>query len=373
MPIFKYYRPNIYFEKAIRYNELYFSANHELNDPNDLKATYYFEDSPELWRALLSLGSISAAWNILLHVSRDDEEFIFQLNSLFKGVEIDSLTGSVRETIKSKETELKDLFERSIIDTPARSDSGLSEESSREGRVSLCVLIITELLARAVNHKFYSVSFSKSALEPMMWAHYADGFKGCVLIYGGLDGPDVKLRRHLMSDKCEVYPLREVKYIDSDKRIPILECATKGKTKVEEAFLQKNSFWDYEKELRIFTIEEIKTHLMAAIDKKSENPMQRILHHGTNFIAGVIFGPRVDDSYQRFVETTIASNRQYADEKNAFFSFNTVLDPHGRLEISTASKVIDQTLGRRIYENEEKAKLLLDFGIIKPVSGGQGL
>jgi len=57
MPIFKYYRPNIYFEKAIRYNEIYFSANHELNDPNDLKATYYFEDNPALWKKLLALDT----------------------------------------------------------------------------------------------------------------------------------------------------------------------------------------------------------------------------------------------------------------------------------------------------------------------------
>ncbi|SDZ62674.1 DUF2971 domain-containing protein [Pseudomonas salomonii] len=364
MPIFKYYRPNHYFEKAIRYNELYFSANHELNDPNDLKATYYFEDSPELWKRLLSSDSISPVWNISLHVSCNDDELISQLNSLFKDVEIDSLTGSVRETIKSKEPELKDLFERSIIDNTEHNDSDFSQKSSKKDRASLCVLIITELLARAINHNFYSVSFSKNALELKMWAHYADGFKGCVLIYGGADGPTINLRPHLMSDTHQVYPLREVKYIDSSKKIPLLECATKGKAKVEEAFLQKNSFWDYESELRIFTIEEIKTHFMAASDQTPKNPRQRIFHHGTNFIVGVIFGPRVEDSYQRAVEATLASNRQYADEKLPFFSFNTVLDPQGRLEISTAAKVIDQTLFRQIFEHEEKQKLLQGLGII---------
>lgn len=30
---FKYYRQNLYFEKAIRYDEIYFSSNEELNDP----------------------------------------------------------------------------------------------------------------------------------------------------------------------------------------------------------------------------------------------------------------------------------------------------------------------------------------------------
>ena len=36
MSLFKYFRSGIYLEKTLRYNELYFSANHELNDPNDL-------------------------------------------------------------------------------------------------------------------------------------------------------------------------------------------------------------------------------------------------------------------------------------------------------------------------------------------------
>lgn len=367
MPIFKYYRPNIYFEKAIRYNELYFSANHELNDPNDLKANYYFEDSPALWKYLLSLKPISPAWNILFHVSPDDESLINGLNSLFKNIEIDSLTGSVRETIQLKESELNELFERSIFDLPPSSNSGAAETASKKDRARICVLIITELLARAVNHKLYSVSFSKSALDPMMWAHYADGFKGCVVIYGGLDGPTIKLRHHLMSDQADIYPLREVKYIDSDKRMPILECATKGKAKVEEAFLQKNSFWSYEQELRMFTIEEVPTHWMAATDKKPENPRQRILHHGTNFISGIIFGPRVSESYQRSIEATIAGNREYADEKNPFFSFNTVLNPRGQLEVSTAAKILGKDLGRMLYENEKKEKLLLDFGVTQPL------
>ncbi|MBD8476091.1 DUF2971 domain-containing protein [Pseudomonas sp. CFBP 8770] len=366
MPIFKYYRPNIYFEKSIRYNELYFSANHELNDPNDLKATYYFEDSPSLWKNLLSLKPISPAWNILHHISAHDELLINELNTLFKNVTVDSLTGSIREIIQSREPDLKDLFERSIIDSPASNESDFAEQSSKKNRVDWCVLIITELLARAVNHQLYSVSFSKSALDPMMWAHYADGFKGCVVIYGGLEGPTIKLRHHLMSDQADIYPLREVKYIDSDKHIPILECATEGKTKVEEAFLQKNSFWCYEQELRLFTSEEVQTHWMAASDKKPENPKQRILYHGTNFISGIIFGPRVSEDYERHIKTIIASNREYADEKMPFYSFNTTLNPHGRLEVSSASKIIDSSLGRMIIENEEREKLLLAFGITKP-------
>ena len=363
MTIFKYYRPNAYFEKAVRYNEIYFAANHELNDPNDLKASYYFEDDPELWKYLLSSEPISPAWNILLHLSCNDEELKLRLNEIFKDVKIDSLTGSVREAVKIKEVELLELFERSIIEHSAPPDSGVAESASKKDRARLCILILTELIARAINHQFYSVSFSKNALDSMMWAHYADGFKGCVVIYGGLDGPEIKLRHHLMSDTYEAYPLREVKYIDSDKLIPILECATKGKAKVEEAFLQKNSFWKYEGELRMFTTQEGETHYMAASDIKLKSPRQRIMHHGTNFITGIIFGPRIEDSYQRYIEATIADNREYADEKLGFFSFNTVLEPHGKVKVSAATKIIDRNLGRRVYQGEEMQKLLADLRI----------
>lgn len=53
MYLFKYYRPDFFFDKAIRYNELYFSSTEQLNDPNDLKTSYFFEDRVDLWQRLL--------------------------------------------------------------------------------------------------------------------------------------------------------------------------------------------------------------------------------------------------------------------------------------------------------------------------------
>ncbi|MFA1646200.1 MAG: DUF2971 domain-containing protein, partial [Enterobacteriaceae bacterium] len=53
MYLFKYYRPDFFFDKAIRYNELYFSSIEQLNDPNDLKTSYFFEDRVDLWQSLL--------------------------------------------------------------------------------------------------------------------------------------------------------------------------------------------------------------------------------------------------------------------------------------------------------------------------------
>jgi len=131
--------------------------------------------------------------------------------------------------------------------------------------------------------------------------------------------------------------------------------------------LEKTFGARYEQELRLFTIEEVKTHWMAASDKNPANPWQRIFHHGTNFISGIIFGPRVTENYKRYIEATIAGNREHADEKYGFYSFDTILNPHGQLMISAASMVIDTNLARRIYEGDEKEKLLTAFGIAAPV------
>lgn len=361
MFVFKYYRPNIYFEKAIRYNEFYFSENQELNDPNDLRGVYYFEDSPALWRKLLSLEASSEMWDISRYISLDNEQMINGLNDLFKGVEVDSLVGSVRNKILSKKNEISKLIETEFIDASNSNDS--CSLKTKEGWIEICIFIIIELVSRAISLNLYSVSFSKSALEPMMWAHYADGFKGCVVMYNILDEPTVKLRQHLMSDRTSDYLLKEVEYIDTAKKIPILECAVKDNKKITEAFLQKNSFWSYEQELRMFTGEELKTTLMTITDKQIRNPRQRVLHHDTNLIAGIIFGPRVTEDYQRFIEMTIANNREH-EGKKPFYSFNTMIDSLGQLEISVASEIINSSLFKKEYRGAEKDKLLIECGII---------
>ena len=82
---FKYYRQNLYFEKAIRYDEIYFSSNEELNDPLDLSFTPYFDDNEVAWEKLLQVKPKVEMLNIALYLDTTSHELASELNSIFKG------------------------------------------------------------------------------------------------------------------------------------------------------------------------------------------------------------------------------------------------------------------------------------------------
>ncbi|QGT82218.1 DUF2971 domain-containing protein [Pseudomonas coronafaciens] len=363
MYVFKYYRPNIYFDKVVRYNELYFAANHELNDPNDLKAIYYFEDNPELWRKLLKLTGISSFWNLSEIINTDCQLLAGSLNDIFKGKEINSIYSfdSLKGVLDLCSGQIIAAFEMALLQKE-------SESNSAALRADQCKLIMTELLSRAINHEFYSVSFSKDALNSMMWAHYAEGFKGCVVIYSSKNH-EFSLSHNPFAKNVERYNLAPIDYVDSDKRIPILECVTSGKDKAVSTFLQKNYFWKYENELRSFTFQELNTNMMAIASHKAQKlkttDRRRILYHDASLIAGVIFGPRVKEEYQKGVEFVLHDNRYHRGQE-PFFSLNTVLNNKGNIEISKASKF--SCVGEKPmfseFEGEKLKELLHDLNIL---------
>jgi Protein of unknown function (DUF2971) len=364
MPFFKFFRPNIYFEKAIRYNELYFSENIELNDPNDLKANYYFEDNVSFWENILSLKPSVSTWNLNSFIDVKDIDLAFAFNDLFKEVQFDSTNSSLRQEIDKQSKGLIEIFEKFIksktsLDMP----SSPFKAASLKDKIDYCKLWLTALLMRAVDHKFYSVSFSKSALEPVMWAHYADGFKGCVIIYDDLSQKKIELRHNNLEPYGALYDFLEINYIDIEKKIPILECALGGQAKSQEAFLSKNSFWKYESEYRLFTTEKIPSERLAMMDVEKSN-RDRILHHGTNSIVGIIFGPRCSRKYKEKVELTIMDNRFYHDKK-PFYTFDTDLTHEGRLTVSSAAQVLceSQRQLKRVFDKQELQNLLFQLQI----------
>ncbi|SDI70322.1 Protein of unknown function [Paraburkholderia steynii] len=338
MPFFKYYRPNVYFEKAIRYNELYFSANHELNDPHDLKASFYFEDSEELWATLLLLAPEYPTLDIKFLLDVDNRELVSKLNQLFKNSDFDSVTGSLYREIDNQGQSLLEIFSDHLKSdfTGAENQKFMSAMPTAK-KAEACKGWLTALLARAVDHVFYSVSFSDSPLNPMMWAHYADGFKGCVVIYNSSQSDSILLRHNLLDRDGMNFNFLKVNYIDDAKRVPILQCAIQGKAKAQEAFLQKNAFWNYESEHRLFSAERSNAAVESLAKVKKTSRRDRILHHHTNDIIGVIFGPRCNEHYKKKVDLTLLDNRRRSGNK-PFYLFDTQLTREGRVVIDTAKK-----------------------------------
>ena len=110
---FKYYRQNLYFEKAIRYDEIYFSSNEELNDPLDLAFTPYFDDNEVAWEKLLQVKPKVEMLNIALYLDTASHELASELNSIFKGSTL-AYQQTIKSLIDSKNKELKRIFIKHI-------------------------------------------------------------------------------------------------------------------------------------------------------------------------------------------------------------------------------------------------------------------
>lgn len=372
MQFFKYYRINSYFEKAIRYDELYFSENRELNDPNDLKAYYFFEDDVNLWKELLCLPPQNNTWDIGCFLDVSDQSLQVSLNDLFKGIKFDSLEGSLFDEVDKIRAEILEVFKSNLKDNIENTKGReIYAECSSEQKAELCLQFLTALLARAVRFSFYSVSFSMSALNPMMWAHYADGFKGCVIIYRGHKGKYLPLVNNIRDKNYQVFEYAKVNYIDSDKMIPVLTCAISGSAQTQQAFLQKNSFWEYESEYRLFSVIETNPTQHTMTRERLRNPRARILHHHTNDILGVIFGPRCNRETMSRVDMTLMDNRRHCGNE-PFYLFETELTRDGRVIISGAKKQCDprapgltRSSGgmHQIIEGEQLDALLAEFNL----------
>jgi hypothetical protein len=370
MPFFKYYRPDFYFEKAIRYNELYFSQNTELNDPHDLKATFYFEDSIDLWKRVLCLSPKYESWDLRLFLKVDDHRLASSLNDLFKGLRVDSIKGSIKKEMDSRRKSLARVFlahAKDRITHPHIPDSYMN--LSAEQLTAKCTLLLTTLLLRAFDHRFNSTSFSKNALEPMMWAHYADGFKGCVIIYDVSTSEKFELRNNFMARHTSPYEVLEVKYVDDEKLVPILASAVGSQSSAQQAFLQKNTFWSYEAEYRVFTSEQIDPHRLVIAKDEIKNNRARILHHFTGLIAGVIFGPRCDDNFKERVKHTLRDNRFHNDGA-AFYALNTELTHRGEVVVSSAAAYLCNNLrgGSMPLRGDQLQDLLGRLGIARSES-----
>ena len=367
MSLFKYFRSGIYLEKTLRYNELYFSANHELNDPNDLVSFYEFEDNESLWFRLLQLPKISKFWEIR-HFYCVEQVFVTALNAFFKGRRIPSGFFAFQQFFKEIDSDLDKFL------TPFLSE-GLSNVvngcETIESRLSLFKLSLKELLARGVNMQFFSVSFSEDALNPMMWAHYADGFKGCAIIYKA-EGDIIKLTDSLYSRNYFPVKVLNVSYDDGDRYIPLLSCADADDKYniVQRRLLVKNEFWAYENEKRAFVVNEIKSLLLAQTIKENykSDPRDKIFHHFPDEIIGVVFGPNFDVHKKDKLEYILRQNR-FHSRAGDFYVFDTKLSPSGDILIFEGRQCIvtnpDGSFGlmSKVFRDESLEELTTAVGI----------
>lgn len=346
---FKYYRTNFYFEKAIKYNELFFSQNEELNDPFDLKVNYVFEDNVQIWKDVLfnEKGTNERTpdfWYLSKFFDISNINLLNRLNNLFKGKKINGIS-SLKKLLNDKKNDVVSIFTEFELE---------NENKQRNLAKATLITVLTKKLTYAINLKISSVSFTTDALNSLMWAHYADGFKGCVVIYKAKEDQTIDLKHHYLSMDASPYKFEKVNYSDHEKDVSLLESSI-NKENLIKACITKNSFWTYEQEYRLLTAVETEPLHMIAQEKEIPSLRDRVLYHNPDAIAGIIFGPRFNQNYIDKIQIILSDNQFYGNN-SSYFIFSTELRPNGNIKISEG-KEIRPKLDKQLQESHKGTRL----------------
>lgn len=338
MFLFKYYRPDFFFDKAIRYNELYFSSTEQLNDPNDLKTSYFFEDNIPFWQALLESESSSGIKQLNVLLDLKDQNLAKELCILFLGTSIDGTIEGLEFIFNRYDQEITTILINYIRNiSTIEMDLPADENKSIPMLLSLCKNGIKERILKGLRVGVYSVSFSTEALQPMMWAHYAGGFKGCVVIYNAPNNT-IPLKRNIYSKDYYNFQVDSVIYQDHEKHIPILKSALSNDNAIRETLLVKNTFWHYESEKRIFLTKRYISHGFSKFNLVTSDISERIYHHDPSTIAGVIFGPNFNIEKMDSIELLLRDNRRHIPCA-PFYLFETELMSNGTIKVVNGKQV----------------------------------
>ncbi|SEM02934.1 DUF2971 domain-containing protein [Acinetobacter sp. DSM 11652] len=122
------------------------------------------------------------------------------------------------------------------------------------------ISVQTGAIRNRLSRKYAILSLTRAPLNPLMWSHYADSYKGMVIgIDTKLAGLDDAKNFLIPSNRGEVIylntPPRQSHNIDADTLMSIGDCSIFNWNNFEEflkhAFLYKSLCWSYEEEVRI--------------------------------------------------------------------------------------------------------------------------
>lgn len=372
MYLFKYYRPDFFLEKTIRYNELYFSARAQLNDPNDLNIEYRFDNKLIYWELLLRKLCDKSYSDLSDLLDLNNPNIRKGLNRIFRGAKIKSSLDQLDNLFDSHIDEIRKVLHDGMLPID-KIDPAVygSNPDPQQFLVTLCENSLKERLYSKIVPAAFSVSFSSNALDRMMWAHYAAGFSGSVVIYetqsfkhGGQHNIGMKVRDNIFSVHQFFFPVKPVIYNNRAKEVSLLD----PRSNTTELFLTKNKFWKYESEYRMY-IPEMNAGIgnERSIRGLINRNVGHIFHHETHAIKGVIFGPRMSGLEKEKIWTNIKSNMENSSSRTCYF-FDAELSPSGRITISRgqhAKKTYGFDLFRADLSQRNLTKILKVFGIAK--------
>ncbi|QIX98296.1 DUF2971 domain-containing protein [Cedecea sp. FDAARGOS_727] len=323
MYYFKYFRNDANFDKSIRYNELFFAANSSLNDPMDLWFNPIFWDGIDLWKQFI--GSYDNGFVLLMdYISKPQgDDFYISINNLFKGKSL------------AKIVEDKTIYKRNIIDIIKNNELAKGTDVT-----SAASLLMDKFIHIKNNTNFISVSFSRDPFNYLMWSHYANGFKGCILIYDFEDNT-TKLKTHILGKSEYDVKMMDVRYSNSPEQIDLWKVISENTIDNGNYFFTKNNHWEYEKESRLV--------LYSPHQSNGE-----IFHHDPSLVKGVIFGSRCDTYFKERTIRALKENRNISGIED-FLSFDTILNDKNEIELKSGIKqtiknVFNLPLGKDVID-----------------------
>ncbi|MDD9177091.1 DUF2971 domain-containing protein [Aliivibrio sp. S2TY2] len=318
MLFYKYQRANVLSLMMLKRGEIFFASSDELNDAQECRPRYLFKGSKDIWSRFCHYLLVNTYCECGIYDSSEGSKLI-DLHL--------SLSDFIFSKIKNKHAsviEVKDLVISSLIDLM---NDGF-EKREKQLIINYLVHFFDTLLIPIMHEPKYLTSFSKSAINPTMWGHYADAEKGFVIVYetddnllevnstfSNLDGHRkkdgfIEIGRY----KTENIRLETVEYsrqpvkvnafhkliskffyseMEDHYDVPLLLPGDAKYMEEHKIGLVKFSDWRYEKEIRAFfpTIDPVPAEL-------------RTLNVSNKHIKGVIFGAKTS---QRDKEKIIMS------------------------------------------------------------------
>ena len=137
--------------------------------------------------------------------------------------------------------------------------------------------------------------FSENSEDILMWAHYANNFKGICMVFDW--------KKHQ-----EFFNGYKVQYKNF---LPSVSYDGLGKFEISEILLTKLTNWEYEKEVRS----------IFKIDDSGSNPA----HFNPKALSGIIFGNKIDPNEKKMIKNLINNHPMYSsvDFYNAVPNYKT--------------------------------------------------
>lgn len=298
-------------QKELLYDEMYFASKDELNDPLEMILLFELLDKDgNIWPQLLD--------RVLTDINP-------QNNTEYVKYAI--------EYLKSKTLNYEDLLnnfcthKKAIIQLTSQSKS--KSKSSYESELTSLLDNLKLFLSRHKPNSGYSVSFSESNDDMLMWSHYSSAHKGYCLIFRPIKE---HLSQCLSREKTKLtssetsisigfkeFKFESMIYDDTVKQIDAFKLfgsAYTGYPTHSDAMLRKNNHdilaqrltkhkcWDYERERRLLL--PLPENMLGG-EEPCFTSTQRLFYYDFSQVKGIIFGARMPKKERDTIKEIIQS------------------------------------------------------------------